>query len=66
MLVAMTGLAHQYYIAPSYEQNNASNDDDDDDYHDDEIGNIMYRKLFYASNWVTTAQKQDRRCRCLR
>lgn len=63
----MNGLAHEYYIPPSYEENNVSNDDDDnDDYHGDEIGSIMYRILFYASTWVTTAQKQDRRCRCLR
>ena len=42
----MNGLAHEYYIAPSYEQNNASNDDDDnDDYHGDEIGNITYRNV---------------------
>ena len=65
----MTGLAHEYYIAPPYEQNDASNDDDDDDlddFHGDEIGNIMYRIHFYASTWVRIAQKQDRRCRCLR
>jgi len=31
----MTGLAHEYYIALSYEQKNASNDDDDDDDDDD-------------------------------
>jgi hypothetical protein len=63
----MTGLAHEYYIPPSYEQKNATNDDDDnDDYHVDEIGNIMYRIHFYASTLVTKAQKQDRRCRCLR
>ena len=43
----MTGLAHEYYIAPSYEQKNASNDDDDnnDDYHVYEIGNIMYSSV---------------------
>jgi len=64
----MSRLAHEYYIAPSYEQNNASNDDDDYDYgyHGDEIGNVIYRILVYASTWATTAQKQDRRCRCLR
>jgi len=64
----MSRLAHKYYIAPSYEQNNASNDDDDnyDGYHGNEVGNVIYRILFYASTWVTRAQKQDRRCRCLR
>jgi len=47
IFVAMTGLAHEYYIAPSYEQKNASNDDDDnnDDYHVYEIGNIMYSSV---------------------